>query len=110
MKGMKSLESYQECQRGSHFSSYKKQLTNSDTSLGKEGLGLFSRGNMVKKELWLNVWITLVRVGREFLAEVQTIGSIHHIYLVRVIGLVFVQRNHIGFWFMSICPKGPWTN
>jgi hypothetical protein len=45
---------------------------------------------------------------REFLAEVLTIGGIHHINLVRLIG--FVQRNHIDYWFMSLCLKGPWTS
>ncbi|CAL5403908.1 unnamed protein product [Camellia sinensis] len=35
------------------------------------------------------------QVKKSFLAEVETIGSIHHVNLVRLIG--FVLKNHIGF-------------
>jgi hypothetical protein len=66
--------------------------------LGEGGFGSVFKGQLGEDTIGVK---RLERAGqgkREFLAEVQTIGSIHHINLVRLFGLC-AEKSHRLFFF-----------
>ncbi|KAL0555204.1 hypothetical protein IC582_009143 [Cucumis melo] len=74
----------------------KKATNNFDpkNSLGKGGFGTVYKGNLMNREVAVKRISKDSRQGKqEFIAEVATIGSLHHKNLVKLIGWCYEKRD-----------------
>lgn len=72
------------------------------TKLGEGGFGSVFEGKLGDMRIAVKRLDGIGQGKREFLAEVETIGSIHHIYLVRLIGFC-AERSHRLLVYEYMC-------
>ncbi|XP_038906380.1 probable L-type lectin-domain containing receptor kinase S.5 [Benincasa hispida] len=78
------------------FKELKKATNNFDpkNGLGKGGFGTVYKGNLMNREVAVKRISKDSRQGKqEFIAEVATIGSLHHKNLVKLIGWCYEKRD-----------------
>ncbi|XP_078177418.1 G-type lectin S-receptor-like serine/threonine-protein kinase SD2-5 [Carex rostrata] len=77
------------------YSQLKKSTNNFKKKLGEGGFGPVFEGQLGEAKIAVKCLQDVTRGKEEFLAEVMTIGSIHHINLVRLIGICSEKRHRL---------------
>lgn len=77
------------------YNQLKKATNNFKKKLGEGGFGPVYEGQLGEAKIAVKCLQDVTRGKEEFLAEVMTIGSIHHINLVRLIGICSEKRHRL---------------
>ncbi|KAJ3680499.1 hypothetical protein LUZ60_016777 [Juncus effusus] len=76
-----------------YFTQLKEATSNYSSKLGEGGFGSVFAGTIGGEKVAVKCLDSVNQGQREFLAEIHTIGSIHHINLVRLIGFC-AEKGH----------------
>jgi serine/threonine protein kinase len=77
------------------YNQLKKATNNFKKKLGEGGFGPVYEGQLGETKIAVKCLQDVTRGKEEFLTEVMTIGSIHHINLVRLIGICSEKRHRL---------------
>ncbi|KAJ1691019.1 hypothetical protein LUZ63_015174 [Rhynchospora breviuscula] len=77
------------------YEKLKRATNNFKKKLGEGGFGPVYEGQLGEAKIAVKCLLDVAHGKEEFLAEVMTIGSIHHINLVRLIGFCSEKRHRL---------------
>jgi len=100
------------------FQSLQEATKNFSSKIGEGGFGSVFKGELGSQLVVVKHLHRAAQGAKEFLAEVQTIGSLHHINLVRLIGFCtekahrllvyeYMPRGSLDRWIYNVDNKAP---